>query len=63
MCGICGLTSRDPLAIPRRSSTSKVALSGQGADELLGRYRKHQVGYASDFAQRACRPRCAALLG
>ena len=34
------------------SESVKVALSGQGADELLGGYRKHQVAYASDFAQR-----------
>jgi asparagine synthase (glutamine-hydrolysing) len=30
----------------------KVALSGQGADELLGGYRKHQVAWAADLVAR-----------
>jgi asparagine synthase (glutamine-hydrolysing) len=34
----------------------KVALSGQGADELLGGYRKHQVAYATDFLRRLPAP-------
>jgi asparagine synthase (glutamine-hydrolysing) len=32
--------------------TVTVALSGQGADELLGGYRKHQVAWAAGLAQR-----------
>ena len=34
------------------SESVKVALSGQGADELLGGYRKHQVAYATNLLQR-----------
>ncbi len=45
------------LMITRLASESvKVALSGQGADELLGGYRKHQVAYASDLARRLPAP-------
>ncbi len=45
------------LMITRLASESvKVALSGQGADELLGGYRKHQVAYATDFLQRLPAP-------
>jgi asparagine synthase (glutamine-hydrolysing) len=32
--------------------TVTVALSGQGADELLGGYRKHQVAHAADLLSR-----------
>lgn len=34
------------------SGSVKVALSGQGADELLGGYRKHQVAYVANLLQR-----------
>ncbi len=45
------------LMITRLASESvKVALSGQGADELLGGYRKHQVAYAAEFVQRLPAP-------
>jgi asparagine synthase (glutamine-hydrolysing) len=41
----------------------KVVLSGQGADELLGGYRKHQVAYATELLQRLPEPvRAAAAL-
>ena len=41
------------LMISRLASRSvKVALSGQGADELLGGYRKHQVAYANGLLRR-----------
>jgi asparagine synthase (glutamine-hydrolysing) len=45
------------LMITRLASESvTVALSGQGADELLGGYRKHQVAHATDFLQRVPAP-------
>ena len=34
------------------SKTVTVALSGQGADELLGGYRKHQIAWAAGIAAR-----------
>jgi asparagine synthase (glutamine-hydrolysing) len=39
-----------------------VALSGQGADELLGGYRKHQVAALSNYLQRYARPALPALM-
>jgi asparagine synthase (glutamine-hydrolysing) len=45
------------LMISRLASDSvKVALSGQGADELLGGYRKHQVAYAAGYLRRLPAP-------
>jgi asparagine synthase (glutamine-hydrolysing) len=38
-----------------------VALSGQGADELLGGYRKHQIAHAGDLARRSPVPLGRAL--
>jgi asparagine synthase (glutamine-hydrolysing) len=42
--------------------TVTVALSGQGADELLGGYRKHQVAHAADLLRRVPPARGAAAL-
>jgi asparagine synthase (glutamine-hydrolysing) len=39
----------------------KVALSGQGADEILGGYRKHQVAYGTELLRRLPAPLRAAL--
>ena len=42
--------------------TVTVALSGQGADELLGGYRKHQVAHAADLLRRVPPARGAVAL-
>ena len=40
-----------------------VALSGQGADELLGGYRKHQIAHAGDLLRQLPPARGAVALG
>jgi asparagine synthase (glutamine-hydrolysing) len=42
--------------------TVTVALSGQGADEILGGYRKHQVAHAADLLRRVPPARAAVAL-
>jgi asparagine synthase (glutamine-hydrolysing) len=42
--------------------TVTVALSGQGADEILGGYRKHQVAHAADLLGRVPPARAAVAL-
>jgi asparagine synthase (glutamine-hydrolysing) len=43
--------------------TVTVALSGQGADELLGGYRKHQIAHAGDLLRKLPPARGAVALG
>ncbi|HKP89653.1 MAG TPA: asparagine synthase (glutamine-hydrolyzing) [Thermoleophilaceae bacterium] len=47
--------------LARRNVT--VALSGQGADELLGGYRKHQIAWGAGMVARAPSPLRRALAG
>ena len=41
----------------------KVALIGQGPDELFGGYKRHLGVRYGQVAGAACRRRCAALIG
>jgi asparagine synthase (glutamine-hydrolysing) len=46
--------------LARRNVT--VALSGQGADELMAGYRKHQIAWGADLVARSPRPLRSALV-